>query len=228
MKSLKPLKKPQVSGDGEPVPDRRAELLRIAARQFAETGYEAATMRSIADEASMLPGSIYHHFATKDEMLDEIIKSSSAQSVETTRRIARTAADAETRLARLIVLSIWEISVDQQARTILYNDRQFFRRSPQFAYVGEHKAAVFAEWQAVVADGVKAGLFREDLDSFLAITTTVRILNTTADWFRSMDNPYSLDDLTAFLIKFVLGAVRAPARAAAPLPPCSLSDLAEA
>jgi AcrR family transcriptional regulator len=210
----------------EPAPDRRAELLQIAARQFAEYGYEATTMRSIAEEARILPGSIYHHFATKDDMLHEVIRSSSRRMAEKARRIAEMDADPETRLASLVVLAIWAAHSEQKAQVILYNDRRFFRRSPQFAYVGEDKAAIYAQWKRVVEAGVAAGQFRADIDLFLTLTSTIRLLSTTADWFLSTANPYTLEQLTDFLLTYVLGAVRAPARAAAPLPRWSTSELA--
>ena len=37
-------------------------------RLFAEFGYEATTVRQIADEVNILAGSLYYHFASKEEM----------------------------------------------------------------------------------------------------------------------------------------------------------------
>ena len=44
-------------------------LLDAAARLFAEKGYGATSMRDIAGAAGMLPGSLYYHFASKEELL---------------------------------------------------------------------------------------------------------------------------------------------------------------
>lgn len=49
--------------------NRRAVLLDAAARLFRERGYDAASMRHIASAVGMLPGSVYYHFASKDELL---------------------------------------------------------------------------------------------------------------------------------------------------------------
>jgi AcrR family transcriptional regulator len=40
-----------------------------AARLFSERGFHATSMRDIAKAVGMLSGSIYYHFASKDEML---------------------------------------------------------------------------------------------------------------------------------------------------------------
>src|SRR5205085_3545202 len=54
--------------------DRRAELLDIAAGLFAERGLRATTVRDIADAAGILSGSLYHHFDSKESMVDEILR----------------------------------------------------------------------------------------------------------------------------------------------------------
>ncbi len=55
---------------GGPRPgNRRQALLDAAARLFARQGFHAASMREIAGAAGMLPGSLYYHVASKDELL---------------------------------------------------------------------------------------------------------------------------------------------------------------
>ncbi len=49
--------------------NRRREILDAAARHFARQGFHAASMRGIAAAAGMLPGSLYYHFPSKDELL---------------------------------------------------------------------------------------------------------------------------------------------------------------
>ncbi|MDP6709309.1 MAG: TetR/AcrR family transcriptional regulator [Alphaproteobacteria bacterium] len=49
--------------------NRRQEVLDAAAACFAGRGYRATTMREIAAQAGMLPGSIYYHFPSKEELL---------------------------------------------------------------------------------------------------------------------------------------------------------------
>ena len=51
---------------------RRDELLGLAAAMIAERGLRATTVRDIADAAGILSGSLYHHFSSKEEMVDEV------------------------------------------------------------------------------------------------------------------------------------------------------------
>ncbi len=55
------------------LPNRRDELLGIAATLFAERGFRNTTVRDIADAAGILSGSLYHHFDSKEAMVDELL-----------------------------------------------------------------------------------------------------------------------------------------------------------
>jgi AcrR family transcriptional regulator len=49
--------------------NRRQDVLDAAAALVCRHGYHATSMRDIARATGMLPGSIYYHFASKDELL---------------------------------------------------------------------------------------------------------------------------------------------------------------
>jgi TetR/AcrR family transcriptional regulator, cholesterol catabolism regulator len=47
---------------------RREEVLTAAGALFARQGFEGTSMRDVAKAVGMLPGSLYYHFASKEEM----------------------------------------------------------------------------------------------------------------------------------------------------------------
>jgi AcrR family transcriptional regulator len=53
---------------------RRDQLLEVGLRLFAEQGFAATTIADIAREAGVAHGLVYHYFASKDELLSEILK----------------------------------------------------------------------------------------------------------------------------------------------------------
>jgi DNA-binding transcriptional regulator YbjK len=61
---------------------RWSELLQIAADLFAEHGYAATTVRDIAEVAGMRSGSLYHHFDSKESMIDEILSTFINQTLD--------------------------------------------------------------------------------------------------------------------------------------------------
>ena len=49
--------------------ERREELTRVAARLFAERGYQGTSLADIADALGMQKPSLYHHIASKEDLL---------------------------------------------------------------------------------------------------------------------------------------------------------------
>lgn len=50
----------------------RARLREVALTSFRERGYEATTMRLISQEAGVSVGNAYYHFATKNDLVQEL------------------------------------------------------------------------------------------------------------------------------------------------------------
>ena len=205
--------------------DRRERILAAAAARFAEFGFGTTTVRQIADDVDILSGSLYHHFTTKEEILGEIVRDAALRLHRISVGIAAAPADAEQRLVALILADLSELTAHQSVHAILFNERKFFRRSPDFAYVVKAKRETYDAWQQVLSEGANQGLFRPDIDVFLTISTIVRLLNTGADWYTHEDGSpldalksFSLDELTDFYLSFILRAVRTANRAGNPVP----------
>jgi AcrR family transcriptional regulator len=226
-------KKPGTRPASGAMSERRARILEIATRRFADFGFEATTVRQIAEDANILSGSLYHHFVTKDEMLHEIVRDAAMQMRDNALRIARAPVDAEHRLVALILLDLGEVTRNQKVHAILTNERRMFRENEEFAYISKAKRETYQAWHSVVQDGIDERLFKADVDIFLTILTVIRMLNTAADWYKNDDayvtrkaGSYSLDEVIDFHLDFILGAVRLPSRTTEPVPRRACEELA--
>ena len=219
---------PKAARDKPEVPamaDRRERILAASALRFAEFGFGATTVRQIADDVDILSGSLYHHFATKEEILGEIVREAVLRLHRISVAIEAAPADAEQRLVALILADLGELTAHQSIHAILFNERKFFRRSAYFAYVVKAKRETYDAWQRVISEGAGSGLFRPDIDIFLTISTIIRLLNAGADWYTHEDGSpldalknFSLDELTDFYLAFILRAVRTADRAGNAIP----------
>jgi AcrR family transcriptional regulator len=57
---------------------RRAELTRIAARLFAEKGYQGTSLADLAEELGVQKPSLYHHIDSKEDLLWEVASEGAA------------------------------------------------------------------------------------------------------------------------------------------------------
>src|SRR6476660_4985508 len=114
---------------------RRDELLELAATMFAERGLRATTVRDIADSAGILSGSLYHHFSSKEEMVDELLRSFLDWLFNRYREIVDGEANPLERLKGLFMAS-FEAIEDRHAQVVIYQDEaKRLSGQERFSYV---------------------------------------------------------------------------------------------
>jgi AmiR/NasT family two-component response regulator len=84
---------------------RRDELLAAAARVFGEKGFAAASMQELAEAMSLKPTAVYHYFASKDELLAEVVVNAHTEAWQTVSR-AMAATDEPHRVLSVFVESL--------------------------------------------------------------------------------------------------------------------------
>jgi AcrR family transcriptional regulator len=164
--------------------DRRAELLALAAHLFAEQGLRETTVRDIADAAGILSGSLYHHFDSKESMVDEILRGFLDDLFGRYHAIVAEQLSPRARLEAIVVASFTAIDQQHDAVAIYQNEAQRLAAQPRFAYIGERWAEFRTMWQDLLRAGIADGSFRTDLD----VDLTYRFLRETVwvgvRWFR--------------------------------------------
>lgn len=205
--------------------DTRQRILDAARRRFAASGFEATSVRQIADDAGLLAGSLYYHFANKEEMLHETVRDAVQRLRDGAEHIRSREADPETRLVALIFFDVEELTENQEVHAILHQERAYFRGNPELADVVKGRREHYLVWRALLEQGIAEGYFSEDINVFLTLSTMIRMLNTGADWYLH-DDPATIDaagilsrgELSAFYVNYVLRVVRRPERITAPVP----------
>lgn len=71
---------------------RRQQLIDAALHQFAEKGYDGASIRDIARAAGVTEALVYHYFRNKEHLLEEVLKARSFAPI--LRRVLDEAGDA--------------------------------------------------------------------------------------------------------------------------------------
>jgi TetR/AcrR family transcriptional regulator, cholesterol catabolism regulator len=161
-------------------PTRREELLGLAATMIAERGLRATTVRDIADSAGILSGSLYHHFKSKEEMVDEVLRSFLDWLFERYQQIIDTEPNPLERLKGLFMAS-FEAIEDRHAQVVIYQDEaKRLSSQPRFAYVEARNREQRKMWIDVLKQGIDEGYFRPDIDvdlvyRFIRDTTWVSV-----------------------------------------------------
>lgn len=173
-----------MSAANTPEKSRREQLLAIAAQQFAEKGFRNTTVRDIADAAGILSGSLYHHFDSKESMVDEMLIPFQDELFGQYDEILASTDDARTKLERAVRVSFAAIDQHPHEVAIFQNDADHLGTFERFAYLADRNAQSRQVWVTLIEEGVRSGVLRADLD----VTLTYRFIRDTiwvaVRWYR--------------------------------------------
>jgi AcrR family transcriptional regulator len=187
---------------------RRDELLELAATMFAERGLRATTVRDIADSAGILSGSLYHHFSSKEEMVDELLRGFLDWLFDRYQEIVATEPNPLERLKGLFMAS-FEAIEDRHAQVVIYQDEaKRLSSQPRFSYVEDRNKEQRKMWLDLLNQGVEEGYFRPDVDvdlvyRFIRDTTWVSVR-----WYQP-GGPLTAEEVGRQYLAIVLGGITA-------------------
>ncbi|MEV0704083.1 TetR/AcrR family transcriptional regulator [Saccharopolyspora sp. NPDC050389] len=163
--------------------ERRAELLAIAAELFATRGFLATTVRDIADAAGILSGSLYHHFDSKESMVDEILREFLDAQRETNEQVLREASDPRAAITELIRRSFGAMQQHRAAIAIFQNESKYLAESERFGYLKQAADEFERTWTRLLQDGQRAGVFRDDLNAKVTYRFIRDMVWTAVHWY---------------------------------------------
>ncbi len=103
----------RISEKGDKIGDRRSVLLEDAARLFGKSGFDKTSMRDIATAFGVLPGSLYHHFGSKDELFIAVYAAGVDQMIASITRATESLSDPWDRLEAACVAHLQELLAEE-------------------------------------------------------------------------------------------------------------------
>lgn len=178
-------------GERKPREERWAELIDVAATVFYEKGYKATSLNEIADRMKMTKGSLYYYITSKDELLYEVVRSSTSAGMDNIRLIAAGPGDVLERLETAIVThieynhkNIRKVALMHEIHVLPSSMRSSIRR------VYENYEAIF---QDLITEGQERLSIRPEIDAKLAALSILGSINSIVRWQRTTD--YTPEDV---------------------------------
>ena len=190
---------------------RRAdEIVDIAARLFYERGYQGVSTRALARAAGIQGGSLYHHFASKEEILYRIVQYGSAEFFAgLVPHLEMAGMPYRERLELFVRAYITDAQARRYAIAVLFRDMSHL--SPDhFVELQAVRRRFQQAVQRFLADGVAAGEFAVP-DTKLAGIAILDLLKGVDAWIREPGRlgRRQVADTYAVLINQLMG-VREP------------------
>jgi len=140
----------------------RTRILDAARELFAEQGYDAVTMRGIAERIEYSPTAIYFHFRDKEALLRELCDKDFAALAQDFQKIAKTADPIE-RL-RMIGRAYVAFAIEHPShyRLMFMTPKPALRAADSHITRGNPEQDAYAFLRATVAEAIAEGSLRSE------------------------------------------------------------------
>jgi len=175
------LGRPPATLNGRTVPER---LVEEALRLFAEKGFEGTSVQDVVAAAGVTKGAMYHYFSSKDDLLAEIYARVLREQLDRLQAFASSAAPVEERVhgaaADVVVTTIENLD----STTVFF--RSLHQLSPaKQREVRAERRRYHDLFRAMVLEGQKSGVFRDDVSADLVIDYYFGSVHHLPMWWRA-------------------------------------------
>jgi AcrR family transcriptional regulator len=182
----------------------RDDILRTAAQQFGELGYDRARLEDVARALGMKKGSLYYHISSKEDLLfvihDRLIDELTGNTVTALEQ----AEGVEEQVRAALRAAMRLIAEHQQEVTVFLHERHVFN-SERWRSIRAKRDA----YEQLVAGVFEAGRATGELRPLpisLVTKGMLGMVNWGYQWFHS-DGEFSADDIADVFADIVLSGL---------------------
>lgn len=180
-------------------------VLTAASAAFAEQGYHGASVRDIAARAGLSVPGMYHHYASKQDMLLALVESGTREVLDRSQAALAEAGPDPVDRFRALVECVVLFMTHRQHLGVLQAEARSLQPANWRRYVGLRDAQESLMVTAV-DEGQRAGRFRTPESAADASRAVLTLCLGVADWYRP-DGPLTPERLAEQYVGFCQGIV---------------------
>ena len=194
----------EIRGTGSRATGER--ILGAALRLFGEKGFGGTGIREIASDAGVTTATLYHHAATKEDVLLTLMRRGMERLLEATGEMMPQLRKPEQKLVVLVRLHIVVHGVHQLSAIV--NDMELRALSEEHrALIVDKRDEYEAYWREAIADGISCGVFSVE-DPKMTVFALLQMCTGVAHWY-SPDGELPVADIGIRFASMALALVGA-------------------
>ena len=183
------------------------DILSRAATLFSQRGYHAVGIRDLAEAVGLSTSTLYHYYATKQDILFAIISRFLAEFTEQlVPGLQDSGVPPEQRLAAAVAAHV-ELTVNRSEELLVGSPVLNALSPEQRAHIAGQRRQYRDAVRDVIAEGVAAGRFRV-VDPLLTAMAMLDMLDGIRSWYHA-DGSLSLADLSTQYRGFAMALCQA-------------------
>jgi TetR/AcrR family transcriptional regulator, cholesterol catabolism regulator len=160
----------------------REDILEAAAQVFRKKGFHGASMADIAASVNLQKASLYHHVASKQEILLELLERALTTLADEISKVSEQALPADQKLRQMIRVYLQLLAEYPDLSSVLLFEHRSLDKKAHARHV-PHRDHFEALWRDVVNEGRREKIF-ECPDSGIAVRALMGTMNWTLTWYR--------------------------------------------
>lgn len=183
----------------------RIQLIQRALELFERDGYPRTSVEDIVDAAGLTKGAFYHHFRSKEEVLEIIHNDYVDSQVEMCQSIVEHCSEPQEQLSQIIRSTIIGLGEYRAHVSVYLQDRRFLTGERRDNVV-KRRNQVDRIFSGIIERGVESGVFREDIDSKVVAFGLIGMCAWVINWWR-LDGTLSLQEVADQYVELLLGGL---------------------
>jgi AcrR family transcriptional regulator len=180
---------------------RRAEILAVAERLFAQKSYHATSMDDVADAVGVTKPAIYHYFRSKEDILLEIRQSIIDDALELVDGVLEAAGRPADKLRDILVAHTTTVLTRRRANKIFYEEQGLLSADRERA-IRRAERRYEKVLHRLYEDGIAAGELR-GADPGIAVATLLGACNWSYRWFKPRGR-LSAEEMAQTMVELLL------------------------
>ncbi len=182
---------------------RREELTRIAARLFAEQGYQGTSLADLAEALGVQKASLYHHIASKEDLLWEVAWEG-AEAFHAGLDGVPAAAPASERIRLALRAHLGVVGQQLDVATVFVREWRYLSDERRGRFLAERR-----RYEERIRELFRAGVEESQLRTDLDVSTAALLFLSAANWAYTWLRPGApTDELADRLYAALLDGMR--------------------
>lgn len=158
-------------------------IVEAAAALFRQQGFAATTMRDIAAAVGLSKAGVYHHYQSKEELLEDVVAAGTQALMSQLHAIEARSLEPDEKLREFICTRMQTIAAHQDMLTVIWQERPVINQATFDAL-----AVRLEDYRAGVAELIEAaraaGAIRVDVDAHLLMLAIDGMTGWSYLWMR--------------------------------------------
>lgn len=163
--------------------DTRVQLIHAALVLFDSNGYPRTSVEDIVAKAKVTKGAFYHHFESKEEVLEIIHNVYVESQIELCTRIMSDGGNPREQLRELARATIINLNQYRAHVSVYMQDRRFLTGQRK-KNVLEKRSEIDKLFNSIIEDGVRGGYFRSDVSPKLITFGIIGMYAWVINWWK--------------------------------------------